>query len=304
MRHLFVMVLIGLVTGVNANAQELPEKCEHKNSPRKYQYRHGDIWRCYANGHWKSAERYKFGKGQGMFTYWWPTGHKKSEGPYLNAVKHGLFTHWESDGVKTAEVFWRKGEVRNMRKWNTLGRLIEAHDYKKATGKYTSTYYNDKGKKNGHGESVLMKKKSKNIGFKNSGYWTYWKNGKKYLAGHKKGDRLLGVVDIWHNDDTHCQFKAARRGRTEHMLCSYPSGEKKSEGPVDHKYQQTGEWLFYKKNGTLKATGSYKKDQKHGTWYGYHKDGYLTMKMKYGNQVGKSVWHQKDGSKASFTAKR
>ena len=110
------MVLIGLVTGVNANAQELPEKCEHKNSPRKYQYRHGDIWRCYANGHWKSAERYKFGKGQGMFTYWWPTGHKKSEGPYLNAVKHGLFTHWESDGVKTAEVFWRKGEVRNMRK--------------------------------------------------------------------------------------------------------------------------------------------------------------------------------------------
>ena len=28
------------------------------------------------------------------------------------------------------------------------------------------------------------------------------------------------------------------------------------------------------------------------------------MKMKYGNQVGKSVWHQKDGSKASFTAKK
>ena len=47
-----------------------------------------------------------------------------------------------------------------------MGRLIEAHDYKKATGKYTSTYYNDKGKKTGHGESVLMKKKSKNIGFK------------------------------------------------------------------------------------------------------------------------------------------
>ena len=62
----------------------------------------------------------------------------------------------------------------------------------------------------------------------------------KISCWSQKRRQLLGVVDIWHNDDTHCQFKAARRGRTEHMLCSYPSGEKKSEGPVDHKYQQTG----------------------------------------------------------------
>ena len=146
--------------------------------------------------------------------------------------------------------------------------------------------------------------KKKNFVFSNSGYWTYWKKVRNISPVIKKatGYRALLISGITMTPIVN--FGVARRGKTEHMICRYPSGEKKSEGPIDHKHQHTGEWLFYKKNGTLKAKGSYKKDQKHGTWYGYHKDGYLTMKMKYGNQVGKSVWHQKDGSKASFTAKK
>ena len=191
-----------------------------------------------------------------------------------------------------------------MRVWDATGRLTKKHDYKKETRNYFTTFYNAKGQKTAQGESVMLKKKGKNVGFKKKGYWTYWKNGKKRYAAHQNGKRFVSVIDWWEDDGIHCQFRHARPGKSERVTCKYPSGAKESEGAYDHDFNRTGEWRFYKKNGTMMAKGSFVKSLQHGLWTEYHKDGYLTTKMKHGNQIGKSVWHQKDGAKATYTAKK
>ena len=209
-RQLTFIICILLGTSVAAGAQDLPQKCEHKNADWKYKHLHGEVWRCYPNGAWKSAKQYKYGRGLGVFTEWWPTGQKKYQGPYVNGHKHGLFTHWESDGVKTSEVFWRHGKLRNMRVWDATGRLTKKHDAAKETRNYFTTFYNAKGQKTAQGESVMLKKKGKNVGFKKKGYWTYWKNGKKRYAAHQNGKRFVSVIDWWEDDGIHCQFRHAR----------------------------------------------------------------------------------------------
>ena len=225
----------------------------------------------YENGQKESEEKFKDGKGDGLFAEWYGNGQKRFEHNYKEGKKAGLGTSWYENGQKEFETNYKDGKYDGLlTEWYENGQKRFEHNYKegKKAGLGTSWYENGQKKseesyKDGKSVTALVWKPNgekcpaTNLVNGNGVVVGYAENGQKKFEENYKDGQLNGLGTGWH-----------------------PSGQKQGEGNFKNG-KRNGLWTFWYENGQKREEGNFKEDKEDGAWIHYLEDGTEDFRITY-----------------------
>jgi antitoxin component YwqK of YwqJK toxin-antitoxin module/F0F1-type ATP synthase membrane subunit c/vacuolar-type H+-ATPase subunit K len=180
------------------------------------------------NGRRKWRAQIANNRYEGQYTAWWPNGLKSEEGTFVKGRKHGLFVTYHENGQPQATGAWSDGLRTGI--WSL---------------------WHDNGQKQGEG---LFEDDRK------TGVWKEWhKNGRP--ASTCAFDRGLqtGRFQSWHDNGERREESEYRDGvKTGSFKEWHANGQPSCEGTLDALGKATGEWKYWRRDGTVDdKTGTY-----------------------------------------------
>jgi uncharacterized protein len=274
----------------------------------KLPFGEGSLQFSFPNKKTRMNGQYKYGKGNGAYTWYHSNGKVQSQFTYVDGKKTGTASYFYEDGTKRKEENYVNGELH--------GAYVSY--YENGAVHEQNTYVN--GEQDGLQKSYYDSKNVFRFGpyrnGKGEGSFAYYsEDGQLIMRRYYENDVLLGYSYIKNGKYDSIPV----RNETGHILAFYPTGQKSAEydmavGYVNGKrveYYTSGKLRkdenyyfgklegaqkYYYPGGTLKKEENYLLDQLHGPMKTYHENGKLKTTGQYVNGSKHGEWKYYDNT--------
>ena len=234
------------------------------------------------SGKLKEKIKYKDGKRDGPYMYWWPHSDQlKVEGNYANGLKEGSWRSWDGLGNPSTEYKYKNGKPVFHKKWDGTGRIISIYNDSllrkwDSKGKLTHEEHYKEGVKTFRKycsiEGILLYEKSYRNGLADGFEKSWWREEQlKYEKGYKNG-KEHGRHREWSSKGVLIKESNYKNGMPDGRFFECHSGWKHT--PYKEDYFKDGVQDSISRgwygDGILEYEKSYKEGKPEGlyrTWY-------------------------------------